>query len=122
MKRQLLVEFEVAELAELFRKAVHSKHWKDIKHLFKDTTFIKMEDTGGQPEFMDMLAALTIGPALYLLFCKLIDDLHSHYTVSYRSPLGESSTPVQSTYTVEEVLLSALASVQVLLYHFSSRQ
>ena len=103
----------LSEVAELFRKAVHSEHWKDIKHLLKDTAYIKMEDTGGQPEFMDMLAALTIGPALYLLFCKLIDDLHSHYTVSYRSPSGESSTPVQSTYTVEEVLLSALASVQV---------
>ena len=101
----------VLEVAKLFGSAASTKYWKDIKHLFKDTAYIKMEDTGGQPEFMDMLAALTIGPALYLLFCKLIDDLHSHYTVSYRSPSGESSTPVQSTYTVEEVLLSALASV-----------
>ena len=101
----------VLEVAKLFGSAASPKYWKDIKHLFKDIAYIKMEDTGGQPEFMDMLAALTIGPALYLLFCKLIDDLHSHYTVSYRSPSGESSTPVQSTYTVEEVLLSALASV-----------
>ena len=101
----------VLEVAKLFGSAASPKYWKDIKHLFKDTAYIKMEDTGGQPEFMDMLAALTIGPALYLLFCKLIDDLHSHYTVSYCSPSGESSTPVQSTYTVEEVLLSALASV-----------
>ena len=101
----------VLEVAKLFGSAASPKYWKDIKHLFKDTAYIKMEDTGGQPEFMDMLAALTIGPALYLLFCKLIDDLHSLYTVSYRSPSGESSTPVQSTYTVEEVLLSALASV-----------
>ena len=101
----------VLEVAKLFGSAASPKYWKDIKHLFKDTAYIKIEDTGGQPEFMDMLAALTIGPALYLLFCKLIDDLHSHYTVSYRSPSGESSTPVQSTYTVEEVLLSALASV-----------
>ena len=101
----------VLEVAKLFGSAASPKYWKDIKHLFKDTAYIKMEDTGGQPEFMDMLAALTIGPALYLFFCKLIDDLHSHYTVSYRSPSGESSTPVQSTYTVEEVLLSALASV-----------
>ena len=101
----------VLEVAKLFGSAASPKYWKDIKHLFKDTAYIKMEDTGGQPEFMDMLAALTIGPALYLLFCKLIDDLRSLYTVSYRSPSGEPSTPVQSTYTVEEVLLSALASV-----------
>ena len=70
-----------------------------------------MEDTGGQPEFMDMLPALTISPALYLLFCKLIDDLKSRYIVSYLSPSGESTTPLQSTNTVEEMLLTALASI-----------
>ena len=101
----------IPELVELFRRTASPSFWKNIKPLFKDTAFIKMEDTGGQPEFMDMQAALTIGPALYLLFCKLIDDLQSQYTVSYLSPSGESSTPVQSTYTMEEVILSALASI-----------
>ena len=100
-----------SEVVEMFRNAVGPKFWENVQPLFEDTAFIKTEDTGGQPEFMDMQAALTIGPALYLLFCKLIDSLHSHYTVSYRSPSGESSTPMQSTYTVEEVILSALASV-----------
>ena len=101
----------VHEVADLFHKAMDPRNWKDIKVLFNNTALMKMEDTGGQPEFMDMLPALTIGPALYLFFCKLIDDLQSLYTVSYLSPSGESTTPVQSTYTVEEVLLSALASV-----------
>ena len=97
------------EIPKLFLDAVNLKN---IKHLFRDSALLKMEDTGGQPEFMDMLPALTIGPALYLLFCKLIDDLLSRYTVSYLDPTsGESSTPVESSYTVEEVLLTALASV-----------
>ena len=100
-----------SEVVEMFRNAVGPKFWENVQPLFEDTAFIKTEDTGGQPEFMDMQAALTIGPALYLLFCKLIDDLHSHYTVSYRCPSGESSTPVQSTYTADEVILSVLASV-----------
>ena len=100
------------QIPNLFRKAVSPKYWKDIKRLFKDSALLKMEDTGGQPEFMDMLPALTIGPALYLLFCKLIDDLFSRYTVSYLSPSsGESTASVESSYTVEEVLLTALASV-----------
>ncbi len=101
----------LAEVVDLFHKVAGPKYWKDIKHLFKDTAFLKMEDTGGQPEFMDMLPALTIGPALYLLFCKLIDNLKSRYTVSYLSPSGESTTPVESTYTVEEVIFTALASI-----------
>ena len=100
---------------------MNSKYWKDIKHLFKVTALVRMEDTGGQPEFMDMLPALTIGPALYLLFCKLIDELQSRYTVSYLSPSeGRSTTPVESTYTVKEVLLTTLASVACLSSHSSS--
>ena len=101
------------EIPKLFRNAaMNPKLWKDIKLLFRNSALLKMEDTGGQPEFMDMLPALTIGPALYLLFCKLIDDLLSRYTVSYHSPSSrESNTPVESTYTVEEVLLTALASI-----------
>ena len=109
-------------ISELFCKATGPKFWKNIKPLFEDTAYIKMEDTGGQPELMDMQAALTIGPALYLLFCNLIDDLHSHYTVSYRRPSGESSTPVQSTSTVEEVLLSALASVSCFMSYSTTSQ
>ena len=101
----------VSEFEGLIRKALGPKHLKGIQHSFRDTAYIKMEDTGGQPEFMDMLPALTIGPALYLLFCKLVDDLQSRYAVSYVSQTGESTTPLMSTYTVEEVLLSALASV-----------
>ena len=111
-----------SEVVEMFRNAVGPKFWENVQPLFEDTAFIKTEDTGGQPEFMDMQAALTIGPALYLLFCKLIDDLHSRYTVSYRSPSGESSTPVQSSYTVEEVILSALASVSCFKSYSTSSQ
>ena len=102
---------DVEEMADLFRNAMSAKNWSHMKQLFKDAALLNMEDTGGHPELMDMLPALTIGPALYLLFCKLIDDLQKSYTISFLSPSGESTLPVESTYTVEEVLLSALASI-----------
>lgn len=99
------------EVADLLRGALGPQLWKDIRLTFGDTIFVKMEDTGGQPEFMEMLPALTIGPALYLLFCKLVDPLKSQYTVSYLSPSGECTSPVKSTCSVEEMLLNALASI-----------
>ena len=102
---------DVKEMADLFRNALSAKNWSHMKQLFKDAALLNMEDTGGHPELMDMLPALTIGPALYLLFCKLIDDLQKSYTISFLSPSGESTLPVESTYTVEEVLLSALSSI-----------
>ena len=112
---------DVEKINNMFHKVMDSEYWKDIKPLFENTALVRMEDTGGQPEFMDMLAALTIGPALYLLFCKLTDDLQSPYTVSYLSPLeGKSTTPVESTYTVEEVLLTTLAGVACMSSHSSS--
>ena len=102
---------DVDEMADLFRNAMSAKKWSHMKQLFKDAALLNMEDTGGHPELMDMLPALTIGPGLYLLFCKLIDDLKKSYTISFLSPSGESTLPVKSTYTVEEVLLSVLASI-----------
>ena len=102
---------DVDEMADLFSNAMSAKNWSHMKQLFKDAALLNMEDTGGHPERMDMLPALTIGPGLYLLFCKLIDDLQKSYTISFLSPSGESTLPVESTYSVEEVLLSALASI-----------
>ena len=99
------------EMADFFRDAMSKNSSHIMKQLFTDAALLNMEDTGGHPELMDMLPALTIGPGLYLLFCKLIDDLQKSYTVSYLSPSGESTLPVESIYTMEEVLLSALASI-----------
>ena len=101
-------------IPDMVLNAVSSKHWKEISKVYKGTAIIKMGDTGGQPEFMDMLPVLTIGPALYLLFCKLTDELLSLYNVSYLSTSGESTLPIQSTYTMEEVIFATLASIACL--------
>ena len=69
-----------------------------------------MQDTGGQPELMECLPALTIGPALYLLFCNLSIDLDECYKIGYRSSDG-NTLPGLSTVTVGETMLTALASI-----------
>ena len=90
-----------------------SSNWDEIKFLLDNTALLSMSDTGGQPEFMDMQPALVIGPALYLIFCKLTQDLQSHYSISYLST-GESSVPVKSAYTVEENIFQAISAVACL--------
>ena len=99
-------------IPEMIRNAVSPKCWREITQVCRDTAFLNMGDTGGQPEFMDMQPALTVGPALYLFFCKLTDDLDSLYKVSYLSPsTGESTVPRESAYTAKEVLFTSLASI-----------
>ena len=78
-------------------------------------------DVGGQPAFLEMLPSLTSGPAMYLLFSKLvndkgevlgIDDFTKQQPVKYRTKLDEEPQDCGGfTYTLYEVLFSALSSI-----------
>ena len=100
---------ETPEVIAMFQEAMGSQYWKDVKHMFK--AYLRIEDTGGQPELMDMLPALTIGPGLYLLFINLQNDLDHHYKLAYCNEFGDSTVPVESIYKVREMLLSSLSSI-----------
>ncbi len=101
---------DVPEIAALFQEVSgESELWKDVKHSFR--AYLRIEDTGGQPEMMDMLPALTIGPGLYLLFFSYECDLKSSFQVYYETASGDTTQREQSTVTLEEMLLSSLSSI-----------
>ena len=83
--------------------------WTDVKQSFR--AYLRLEDTGGQPEMMDMLPALTIGPGLYLLFFSYECDLKSNFQVYYETSSGKTTKHEQSVVTLEEMLLSILSSI-----------
>ena len=66
--------------------AIDDKTMDSLPDSFQKSCLVYLQDTGGQPELMDMLPALTIGPALYLLFCRLNDKLNDTFEVRYRHP------------------------------------
>ena len=100
----------ISEIADIFKKVTQQpEFWRDVKQSFK--AYLRMEDTGGQPELMDMLPALTIGPGLYLLFFSYEFKLRSEFKVFYQRSSGESTLPEQSILTLEEMLLSTLSSI-----------
>ncbi len=92
--------------------------FSEIKLHLNNGCMIYLQDTGGQPELMDCLPALTIGPAIYLLFCKLNTNLDDHYTIGYRGTDGKTSS-LLSHFTIKETLLSALVSISSMLYSSS---
>ena len=47
-------------------------------------TLFNIADVGGQPAFLEMLPSLTIGPALYLVFMKLLQGLKTRYEVAFK--------------------------------------
>ena len=101
---------ESPEIVRLFQEALkRPEFWKDVKHSFR--AYIRMEDTGGQPELMDMLPALTLGPALCLVFFNLEWNLKKEFPVFYQHPSGKTTAPHESKITLEEMLLSTLSSI-----------
>ena len=73
---------------------------------------IYLKDTGGQPEFQELLPALVSGPSLYFLFFRLDQDLNMKCLVQYQHPTsGRLIKPFEASFTMKEALLQFLASI-----------
>ena len=105
---------EVDEIERAFvayRKVLHTHGQAELKALLDETILMNMVDTGGQPAFLEMLPALTIGPALYLIFFRLNQELNKVYQIHYVSEDSEDVHFGDSLYTVKEVIFQALSSI-----------
>ena len=110
-----LISKTISEYEKLRVKCKHSPNVTKLHMLFN------IADVGGQPAFLDMFPSLTIGPALYLLFTKLIndngrvlsiDDLSKLQPVQYRTKDENEPQDCENyTYTLQEVIFCALSSI-----------
>ena len=110
-----LISKTISKYEKLRVKCKHSPNVTKLHMLFN------IADVGGQPAFLDMFPSLTIGPALYLLFTKLIndnghvlsiDDLNKLQPVQYRTKdANEPQNCENYTYTLQEVIFCALSSI-----------
>ena len=105
---------------DMLDKSLASHSWEELSDHLENMCLLYIKDTGGQPELMDMLPALIIGPALYLLFCRLGEDVDTTYKVSLRG-ISDSCIPDRmSCCTVRENLMSALSSI-FSMYSYTAR-
>ena len=110
LKNRSVSNADVPHIVDIFKKAsAQPKFWENVQYLFR--AYLRLEDTGGQPELMDMLPALTIGPGLYLLFVNMEWNLKKKFKMCYQHKLGMTTTPEESHITLEEMLLSTLSSI-----------
>ena len=85
-------------------------------------TLLNINDIGGQPGFLEMLPALSTGPAMYLVFLDLSKELNKPYEIPF-SRDATIITPFKAIHTVEATIsqiLSAIASVHSLSQDLSS--
>ena len=101
------ITFETPE--DMYRELLLLKDRKRTKG--DECISLHLLDTGGQPEFMDILPLLLTCPSLIVIVFNMKTKLTDRYIVEYVSPDGSRAIPYESSFTVEEVLLQTLASV-----------
>ena len=102
---------EIEKAFEAFVKVLNTPRQEELKVLLDGTMLMNMIDTGGQPAFLEMLPALTMGPALSLIFFRLTQNLKQRYQIHYVSEDNENVPLGDSSYTVEEVIFQVLSSI-----------
>ena len=109
---------EIEEANKAFNKILRRAGQEKFEDLFEDwldkTILMNMVDTGGQPAFLEMLPALTIGPALYLIFFRLDQELKQSYELQYGK--DNENFHLDDFYTNEEVIFQALSSIACFSY------
>ena len=96
---------------KIFKDALRNKQWKTAQALVEDAFIIYFTDTGGQPEFQEVLPALTSGPSIFFLVFRICDHLNQNYIVKYVRKTSEKSVEYKTSYTLKEVIMQSLASI-----------
>ena len=108
---------EISKVVENIPSKKKQQYIANIQNIDKDNhAVLQIIDTGGQPEFHEMLPALITGPAVNLLVFKLTEDLQCRYPITYRSSDGNSD-PYLTSLTHEEVIFRSLSSIACLRYN-----
>ena len=87
-----------------FKKASHT----DLQHLLAET-LLYLIDSGGQPQFQELLPTLISGPSLFLLTFSLTVGLDAEFQVTFTDSNNRHEYP--TSMKVSDALLQCLASI-----------
>ena len=90
-----------------------------VQALLDKSMTIFYTDTGGQPEFHEVLPALVAGPTMFLLVFNLLQSLDSLYRVTYECSSNQYED-YNSSFSVKDVLMQCFSSI--LSYHDAQSQ
>ena len=96
---------------EMFKDALRNERWGDIQSILEGSFTIYFTDVGGQPEFQEIIPALTAGPTVFFLVFDLTDNLNQKYRVQYFLSATEKTKSYESSFTLKDVIQQSLASI-----------
>ena len=112
------ISFPMDAYFVLLQEFIRQSKWDTVQSLLKsvnDATLFHVIDTGGQPEFFEILPLLLRGPCFSLIFLNLALSLKEPFQVTYRdTPTTHSLVEYCSTYTQLDMVHMLLASIHSL--------
>ena len=109
------------EIKARLQKLIKTGDYSKMARVVCDT-MLNINDIGGLPGFLEMLPALSTGPAMYLVFLDLSKELDKPYKIPF-SRDATIITPFDAIHTVESTIcqiLSAIASVHSVSHDVSA--
>ena len=105
----------VDTISEYIQHVLQTKGLSSIEHLH-NMSMIYLVDTGGQPEFHELLPVILRGSALYFIFFSLAYSLYQKVHVRYRLPEGDT----RSSDITYDSIHSSIEMIHQLLSSFYS--
>ena len=98
------------DIKQLMQEVLASKGLHSIEEIEKITTLYLM-DTGGQPEFHEVMPVILNGPALHLVFFNLAFDLNDPVVIRFCQQDGKDAMiRYMSSYTGKQMIYQLLSS------------
>ena len=104
-----VVSQDVPTLERIFTTAFNKAQHTDLQHLLADT-LLYLIDSGGQPQFQELLPTLISGPSLFLLTFSLAIGLDAEFKVAFTDSNGRQEYP--TSMKVSDALMQCLASIR----------
>ena len=97
---------------DFLRNVLEKEGVSGVKKYITNPKTIYLTDSGGQPEFQELLPALVVGPSIFIVVLPLDKDLKKRYEVDYVKPGNQEHMRTYfSSLTMEEDLMRSLASI-----------
>ena len=82
---------------EIFKNALKDRNWSEVHSILDNSLTLFCTDTGGQPEFQEVLPALIVGPTVFMLIFRVTDRLNDMFQIQYVGSADRKSVPYMSS-------------------------
>ena len=95
---------------DFFRGVLNKKGLPGLKQHIDNPWTLYLTDSGGQPEFQELLPALAISPCVFFVVFPLDKDMKKEYKVEYIRP-EQKCIKIYSSFNLQDDLMRSLASI-----------